>query len=470
MALPNLSTLSLVDTQAREEGVFELDEEVDTGDPFALHHDAWTGPPMRRRSLGRGRQAVDPYRRPHDLPADDEPNATIPNNYIGNEQYFEDFRRRDLVWGFLFRQQKYPFDTSGERNSTDLLERIQLKERFERNDGLGKTCMRTKYRGNDAAVMAFTTRTATSNLQKAIENWHSLCYVVNRRDDLLGVMALGQLKRSRDDATGIVTVDNHQMKLPSEWINGMRTLIRQKGIHRQLRDRAPGQGNYTAQERYLELKKRHLNFYIEWVCTASDERVFNLPPELAIRGVGRKLLDGLIEFIREVYVKPCARAMVVEQWSLPDLEMVPGADGQSMQAVSDQRWEAQRVNQSLPWAEASIAYWVFFDFIALDSAKDAWKAMGFCQTEGMFQPWNEVLQSRDWRDYYTGPSMFLPMVGFDNTYPCQDGYVPPPPQQQQAAAPAQAAAAPQHNNQRLEDDPDAQQHLLDGQPPPPQQA
>ena len=429
MALPNLSTLSLVDTQAKEEGVFELDEEVDTGDPFALHHDAWTGPPMRRKSLGNARQNAEPYARPHDLPDGDEPNETIPNNYDGNEAYFSDPRRRELVWGFLFRQQKYPFDQSGERNSTDLLERIQVKERFERRDGLGKTCLRTKYKGVDAPVMAFTTMTATKHLQKAIEDWHSLCYVVNRRDDLLGIMALGQLKRIKDPQTGTVRVNNHQMKLPSEWINGMRTLIRQKGIHRQLRDRGPGEGNYSAKERYEELKKRHLNFYIEWVCTATDERVFNLPEGLAIKGVGRKLLDGLIEFVREVYVKPCARAMVVEQWSLPDLEMVPTADGRGMQSVSDQRWEAQRVNQGLPWAEASIAYWVFFDFIALDSAKDAWKRMGFCQAVGEFRAWDQVLVQGDLHDYYTGPSMYLPMIGFDDTFPCEDGYVPPQPQQ-----------------------------------------
>ena len=427
--LPNLSTLSLVDTEAREEDVFELDEEVDTGDPFALHHDAWTGPPARRRSLGARRKDAEPYPRVHPLPDDDEPNATIPDNYNGNEQYFEDERRKDLKWGFLFRQQKYPFDRQGERNSTDLLERVQLKERFERKDGLQTTCRRKTYRGRDAEVFRMTTLTATYKLQKAIEDWHSLCYVVNGRDDVLGVMALGQRVRHRDPFTGIVTHENHQMKLPSEWINGMRTLIRKKGIHRQLSARTAGQGNYTPSERYAELQDRHLDFYIEWVCTAGDEHVLNLPPNLAVRGVGRTLLDGLVEFVREVYVKPCARAMLVEQWSLPDLEMWPGADYDSMQPVSDARLEAQSTNQGLAMAVAAIEYWVFFDFIALNSAKDAWKKMGFCQAGGLFLPWNQALDSGN---FYEGVDMYLPMVGFDAAYRCPDGYVPPPPPPQQA--------------------------------------
>ena len=426
MALPNLSPLSLVDTQAKEDDVFELDEEIDTGDPFALHHDAWTGPPARRRSLGARRQDAEPYPRVHPLPDDDEPNSTIPSNYLGNEQYFQDERRRDLVWGFLFRQQRYPFDRQGERNSTNLLERVQLKERFERKDGLQTTCRRKTYKGEKAEVFKMTTLTATYKLQKAIEDWHSLCYVVNGRDDVLGVMALGQRVRYRDVTTGVVTHENHQMKLPSEWINGMRTLIRQKGIHRQLSARRAGQGNYTPRERYEELRYRRLNFYIEWVCTAGDEHVINLPPDLAVRGVGRTLLDGLVEFVREVYVKPCARAMLVEQWSLPDLEMTPGADYNSMRPVSDARLEAQSIDQGLALAEASIAYWVFFDFIALHSAKDAWKKMGFCQANDPFVPWNQTLNTGP---FYEGPEMYLPMVGFSNVYPCPDGYVPPPPQQ-----------------------------------------
>lgn len=231
MALPNLSTLSLdvVDTEAREEDVFEFNEQVDQDDPFTLHYDAWTGPAIRRdrpvrrnrnrRNLGEGRQEVDPLPRVHEPPYGDEPNSSIPNDYQADWAYFNDERRKELKWGFLFRQQRYSFRRWGERDSTHLPERVQLKERFERADGLAKTCRRTKWRGQEADVYLKTTASAVYQLNKAIEKWHSLCYVVNGRDDVLGVMALGQLTRSTN-AMGQVKVSNHQMKLPSEWING----------------------------------------------------------------------------------------------------------------------------------------------------------------------------------------------------------------------------------------------------------
>lgn len=413
MALPNLSTLSIA-----------TEDEVDTNDQFDPQHDAWTGPPVRRKSLSKPRQPADPYPRVHDYPDDDEPNLTIPDEYFGNESYFSNPDRKQLLWGFLFRQQRYPFDRDGERNSTKLLDRLQVKERFERKDGLANTCRRKKYKGEEAPVFSWTTMTATVMLQKAIDDWHSFAFVVNGRDDLLGVMALGQRVRHTNPNSRLVTFTDHQMKLPSEWINGMRTLIRQKGIHRQMKDRkVPGQGNYTPKERHAEVTKRRLNFYIEWVCTAGDEHVTNLPPNLAVRGVGRTLLEGLIDFIRAVYIEPCARAYLVEQWSLADFENTPGGDYDVMVPVSSVgRREAQRIEQGMPLARAEIEYWAFLDFIALDSAKDAWKAMGFCQSEGVFESWDGKLSQADWREYYQGPSMYRPLGQFTDDYKCEDGH------------------------------------------------
>ena len=410
MALPNLSTLSIA-----------TEDEVDTNDQFDPQHDAWTGPPVRRKSLSKPRRPSDPYTRVHDYPDDDEPNHHIPDEYVGNESYFSNPARKQLRWGFLFRHQLYPFDRDGERNSTKLLDRLQVKERLERKDGLARTCLRNKYNGEAAPVLSWTTRTAAVQLRKAIEDWHNLAFVVNGRDDLLGVMALGQLVRTKDKNSGLVTVTNHQMKLPSEWINGMRTLIRQKGIHRPLQGRSVGQGNYTPKERHAEVTKRKLNFYIEWVCTAGDEHVTNLPPNLAVKGVGRTLLGGLIDFIREVYIEPCAHAYLVEQWSLPDLESTP-TNYNEMKSISDELREARKIEQGMPVARAEIEYYAFLDFIALDSAKDAWKAMGFCQVNGEFEPWDQELRQVDWREYYEGPSMYRPIGGFTDDYQCQDGY------------------------------------------------
>tara|TARA_B110000444_G_scaffold216340_1_gene214751 strand:- start:262 stop:1623 length:1362 start_codon:yes stop_codon:yes gene_type:complete len=452
MALPNLSTLSLevVDTEADEEDVFEFNEQVDQDDPFSLHHDAWTGPPMRRgpvrrnrKSLGMRKKEVDPLPRVHEPPDADEPNATIPNDYLANPGYFEDERRKEKKWGFLFRQQRYSFRSSGERDSTHLPERIQLKERFERKDGLANTCRRTMWRGQEAEVYKRTTGQAVFELKKAIENWHSLCYVVNGRDDVLGIMALGQLNRSV--VGGDVSVSNHQMKLPSEWINGMRTLIRQKGIHRPLGDRAKGQSNYTPKERFREVQKRNLDFYIEWVCTASDEGVKNLPDNLKVKGVGTELLDGLMRFVREVYIDPCARAFLVEQWSLPDIDvqfeiydpfgrMEPWDEYKPNEpSKSTPRAESQSVSQGLAWAKSQIELWAFFDFIALTTAKGAWKKMGFCQTGGTFKPWDEKLELLGSRDYFTGVPMFMPLVGFAADYECEDDGrgAPPPPRPSQ---------------------------------------
>lgn len=462
MALPNLSTLSLevsesVDTEAREEDVFEFNEQVDQDDPFLLHYDAWTGPsvrgPIRKnrkslRSLLRKKQEVDPSPRAYVLDVDnDEPGDTIPNDYLDRPGYFEDKMRKELKWGFLFRQQRYSFSPWGVRDSrprVGLPERVQLKERFERKDGLATTCLRTMWRGprsdehpdgeeKPADVFTWTTATAVYKLKKAIEDWHSLCYVVNGRDDVLGVMALGQLTRTVDLKTREVTVSNHQLKLPSEWIDGMRKLIQKKGINRPMSVReATGQGNYTPQERFEEVQQRKLDFYIEWVCTASDEHVLNLPDQFKVRGVGKALLDGLKQFVRNVYIDPCARAFLVEQWVLPDLEAERGTHYVTMQPNSNQRIEAGSVEEHLEWARTQIERWAFFDFIALDSAKGAWKSMDFCQSEtnGPFRPWNEVLKLADYKGYYNGVAMYLPLEGFKDDYRCQDGYTAPPPRVQ----------------------------------------
>ena len=439
MALPNLSTLSLevsefVDTEAREEDVFEFNEQVDEDHPFTLHYDSWTATPMRRersarksrRSLGAKNQEVDQYPPVQDPPYADEPNDTIPNDYRVDPAYFEDERRQKLKWGFLFRQQRYSFGPSGVRDSTNLPERATLKKRFERKDGLAMTCRRTKWRGQEADVYRKTTATAVYQLNKAIENWHSLCYVVNGRNDVLGVMALGQLTRSVDSFGG-VRVSNHQLKLPSEWINGMRKLVQQQGINRPGSVRKASSLNYTPKERFQEVQQRKLDFYIEWVCTASYEHVKNLPEELKVRGVGKKLLDGLTKFVREVYIDPCARAFLVEQWSLPAFETGLGTHYDTMQSNSNQRLEAHSVSQGLAWATTQIELWAFFDFIALDSAKGAWKQMGFCQVTGQFQPWNEALKLDDASGYYQGVAMFLPLVEFDDGYRCEDGYTAPAP-------------------------------------------
>jgi len=424
MALPNLSTLSIA-----------TEDEVDTNDQFDPQHDAWTGPPVntiskrgppvRRRSLSKPRQHADQYhdnRSFHQHPEDDEPYDTIPDEYNGNESYFTDPARRKLVWGFIFRQQRYPFARNGEKKSTELMDRVQVKKRFERKDGLANTCLRKQYKGKVAPVFYLTTTTATEMLKKAIDNWHSIAFVANERDDLLGVMALGQRVRHTDPISRLVTFTDHQMKLPSEWINGMRTLIRQKGIHRQKDRRAPGQGNYTPKERHSEVTKRRLNFYIEWVCTASNEHVKNLPSNLAVKGVGKTLLHGLIEFIRAVYIEPCAHAYLVEQWSLADFENTPDGDYNALvPASSVGRREAQRIIEGMPLARAEIEYWAFLDFIALDSAKNAWKAMGFCQSEGVFEPWDGKLSQADWREYYQGPSMYRPLEEFTDDYKCKDG-------------------------------------------------
>ena len=380
-----------------------------------------------RKSLRSKNQEVDPYPSVHDPPYGDEPNATIPNDYLIDPAYFQDERRQELKWGFLFRQQRYSFGPSGERDSTHLPERVQLKERFERKDGLARTCRRTKWRGQEADVYRKTTASAVYQLNKAIEQWHSLCYVVNGRDDVLGVMALGQLTR-RADGVGGVRVSNHQLKLPSEWINGMRKLVQQQGINRPMSVRAAGQGNYTPKERFQEVQQRKLDFYIEWVCTASDEHVKNLPNELKVRGVGRELLDGLKQFVREVYIDPCARAFLVEQWSLPAFETGLGTHYDTMQSSSDQRFESKALSQGLAWAKTQIELWAFFDFIALDSAKGAWKSMDFCQVSGVFQPWNEILELGDPTGYYSGVAMYLPLVGFAEGYRCEDEYTAPPPQ------------------------------------------
>lgn len=175
MALPNLSTLSLevsefVDTEAREEDVFEFNEQVDEDHPFTLHYDSWTavngaGVPIRkisksRRSLGAKNLPPDSLPPVQDLPYADEPNDTIPVDYRVDPAYFKDERRQKLKWGFLFRQQRYSFGPSGERDSTNLPERATLKKRFERADGLAMTCLRTKWRGQEADVYRKTTATA----------------------------------------------------------------------------------------------------------------------------------------------------------------------------------------------------------------------------------------------------------------------------------------------------------------------
>ena len=403
MALPNLSTLSLdvVDTEATEDDVFEFDEE-----------ESWTDVGAeRRKRLAKRNPPSGPYPSHHVL-VDDVENRDIPRTYVGNESYFEDPLRTMYKWGFYFRQQAYPFSMDGERASSMLPNRYELKQRFEREDGLEKSCRR---KGNPYET---TTEKAVEDLTKAISNYHSLCCVLNERSDVLGMMAMGRRAPGHSEL----------LKLPSEWINGLRTLAQQNGL-----SKIAG-GNYTADERYRLAKKYKINFYIEWVCTANRNSPTDLPDQHKHKGLGKTLLQGLDSFVKARYVIPAATALLVEQWSNTDLTMTPSPTNRNAMVLTPNR-EAERIDQGMQWAIGIIEQWVFYDFIALWSAADAWRALGFCQAPALpgepthrpyFRMTPEDIKNLPNGSRMAGTNMFRPLVPFGPQDPCQDHVAGPP--------------------------------------------